>query len=234
MAKLPQLPLFTDAFIADTVHLDAMETGAYLMLLMCAWRSPDCKLPNDDKLLARYARCNARQWQKIKPSVMSFFEQDELQKWYQQRLLKEHIFVTAKLEQQKQAGKASALKRKETGSTDVENSGNGRSNGSPTPTPTPIPIPNSIKNPPISPQPVDKSKEEGGGVLKPSVSGGASFDIQSRLGDRALDKAKRLAREKNRDWHFLVREYNDWIAQKGEPRNPDGAFLSFIQKKSKL
>jgi hypothetical protein len=36
MSEFPCLPLFTDAFIADTGHLGAIETGAYLMLLMVA------------------------------------------------------------------------------------------------------------------------------------------------------------------------------------------------------
>ncbi|ACL63205.1 DUF1376 domain-containing protein [Methylobacterium nodulans] len=45
MSAYPSLPLFTDAFIADTGHLSAAETGAYLMLLMVAWRSPGCSLP---------------------------------------------------------------------------------------------------------------------------------------------------------------------------------------------
>ncbi len=47
MAKFPHLPLWTDAYMADTLHLTHEEHGLYLMLLMTIWRSPDCKIPND-------------------------------------------------------------------------------------------------------------------------------------------------------------------------------------------
>ena len=62
MARFNGLTFWTDDFLADTFHLDAEETGAYVLLLMAAWRSPACDLPDDNKLLARYARCSSRRW----------------------------------------------------------------------------------------------------------------------------------------------------------------------------
>ena len=137
MAQFPYLPLFTDAYIADTMHLDCMESGAYLHLLIAAWRSPDCDLPDDDKMLARMAKCTPRQWVKIRPAVMAFWTLEE-HKWTQKRLLGERQYVTAKRDQQSQAGKASALKRKENSSTDVAPPlpTDGQQ---PIPTPTPTP-----------------------------------------------------------------------------------------------
>jgi len=140
MAQFPSLPLWTDSYLADTMHLDCMESGAYLHLLIAAWRSPDCMLPDDDKRLARFAKCSSRQWTKIKPAVMAFWTLSE-HKWSQKRLLKERFYVTAKREQQSQAGKASALKRKETQSTDAESPLQRKANGRPAPIPIPIPIP---------------------------------------------------------------------------------------------
>lgn len=76
MSAYPSLPLFTDAFIADTGHLSAQETGAYLMLMMVAWRSPDCRLADDDDRLARWARVDRRTWLRIKPTIMEFWTLD--------------------------------------------------------------------------------------------------------------------------------------------------------------
>jgi uncharacterized protein YdaU (DUF1376 family) len=73
MAEFPALPMWTDAFLADTMQLNAAETGAYLLLLMTAWRRPDNDLPDDDLQLQRFARCSPREWKKIKPKVMCYF-----------------------------------------------------------------------------------------------------------------------------------------------------------------
>jgi uncharacterized protein YdaU (DUF1376 family) len=73
MAEFPALPIWTDAFLSDTMHLDATETGAYLLLLMTAWRRPNNDLPIDDVQLRRFARCTPAQWRRIKPRVMAFW-----------------------------------------------------------------------------------------------------------------------------------------------------------------
>lgn len=134
MAEFPALPLFTDAFIGDTTHLTAAQTGAYLMLLFIAWKMPDCALPNDDKKLARWARMDNRTWIVNKSIIMEFWKLGEDAKWRQARLVDERIYVEHKRTLNSQAGKSSALKRLNRGSTTV-----------PTTVPTerqqPIPIP---------------------------------------------------------------------------------------------
>ena len=134
MAKFPALPLFTDAFISDTIHLNAAQTGAYLMLLMTAWRSVDCSLPDDDKILARMARMDGRAWVANKQVIMSFWKRDENQRWYQGRLVDERKYVDDVRHKNVEAGRASALKRKGRDSTTVQPKVNVTS----TPTPTPI------------------------------------------------------------------------------------------------
>jgi uncharacterized protein YdaU (DUF1376 family) len=111
MAKFPALPLFTDAYLGDTTHLTTIEHGAYLLLLMVAWRSKDTSLPDDDKMLARYARMTPGQWSRIKPTIEEFFEVRG-GNWTQKRLTDEASYVNGKRDAQAAAGRASAAKRK--------------------------------------------------------------------------------------------------------------------------
>ena len=104
MSAFPSLPLFTDAFIADTGHLNAQETGAYLMLLMVAWRSPDCRLADDDDKLARWARVDRRTWKRLKPTVMEFWTLRE-GFWTQKRLTQERDIVSKRADAARSNGK---------------------------------------------------------------------------------------------------------------------------------
>jgi uncharacterized protein YdaU (DUF1376 family) len=108
VAKYPALPLWTDAYLADTRHLAGpAEHGAYLLLLMEAWRRPRCALPDNDSTLARLACCTPDQWADLKPVIMAFWEHDSRRKeWTQKRLLHEHKFLTVKRDQQRHRAKA--------------------------------------------------------------------------------------------------------------------------------
>lgn len=108
MAQYPAFPLWTDAYLADTSHLTTIEHGAYLLLLMTMWRAAG-SLPNDDKKLARYARLNAGQWERLKPSLMPFFDVvgDEIR---QGRLTDELAFVKQKSKSQSKNARARWLK----------------------------------------------------------------------------------------------------------------------------
>lgn len=143
MAEYPALPLFTDAYMADTRHLTPAQHGAYLLLLMTAWRMPDCKLPNDDTFLCRCASMDRRVWDNNRDVIMSFWKQDDLQKWYQARLLDERKYVDDMRNKNSAAGKASALKRLNRGSTGVPTKPQRESN----PHTPPIPL-----IPPLSPK----------------------------------------------------------------------------------
>jgi uncharacterized protein YdaU (DUF1376 family) len=69
MAEFPILPLKTDALIADTTHMSTLEFGAYLKLLIAAWRNGG-KLPNNAGQLAVIAGVTLVQWQSIKDVVL--------------------------------------------------------------------------------------------------------------------------------------------------------------------
>lgn len=102
MAQFPALPLWTDAYLADTRHLSAEQHGAYLLLLMEAWRRPSCSLPDDEDMLARLACMNAERWASNRDTVMAFWKLDGRKKeWTQSRLTDERSFVAQKSRSQR-------------------------------------------------------------------------------------------------------------------------------------
>ncbi|UEM08088.1 DUF1376 domain-containing protein (plasmid) [Skermanella rosea] len=89
MAEFSALPLFTDAYLADTRHLTTLQHGAYLLMIMTAWRSPDCALPDNDAFLARITGLDKRTWNANKETLLAFWRLNDEQKWVQGRLLDE-------------------------------------------------------------------------------------------------------------------------------------------------
>src|SRR5690606_29918363 len=113
MADFPSLPLWTDAYLADTRHLSTVEHGAYLLLLMEAWRRPSCSLPDDDRLLARLAGLSDDEWLKIKGIVLDFWQYDGRRKeWRQLRLVKERDFLVNQSASQRDRAVSGWNKRK--------------------------------------------------------------------------------------------------------------------------
>ena len=77
MAEFPGLTVWTDAYLADTMHLDYEQHGLYLMLLMMMWRAPQCRVPNDDTWLARRFRIDdTAMQQKLRPLIDEFCQVD--------------------------------------------------------------------------------------------------------------------------------------------------------------
>lgn len=103
MAKFPALPLWTDAYLADTRHLSTLEHGAYLLLLMEAWRRPSCSLPDNDVMLERLAGLSENQWATVQDTIMSFWKYDGRSKtWTQKRLLEQRDFMRKRSESQRE------------------------------------------------------------------------------------------------------------------------------------
>ena len=89
------LPLFGDAYMADTRHFTLAEHGAYLLLMMIAWRSEGCNLPDNDKRIAAMLGTTVAKWAKMKPVVMAPWKLSDGY-WTQGRLTKERKFVDEK------------------------------------------------------------------------------------------------------------------------------------------
>ena len=119
MAEYPALPLWTDAYLGDTRHLTTIEHGAYLLLLIAAWRTSTCDLPDDDRQLRRISGLTASQWARIGPTLRGYFKTRN-GRLYSPRLADEREAVKQRRDRASQAGKASALRRKHRGSTTVD------------------------------------------------------------------------------------------------------------------
>lgn len=68
MADLNIMPIYTDAYLADTTHLSAEQHGAYLLILMAMWRAGG-ELPLDDEVLCRIAKVDPRRWHLVWPTI---------------------------------------------------------------------------------------------------------------------------------------------------------------------
>jgi uncharacterized protein YdaU (DUF1376 family) len=69
--KRPWMPLYIADYLKDTTHLGALESGAYLHLIMDYWQNG--KLPNDERKLARIARLTDREWKASRETLKGFF-----------------------------------------------------------------------------------------------------------------------------------------------------------------
>jgi uncharacterized protein YdaU (DUF1376 family) len=107
VADFPALPLFTDAYLGDTMHLGLEEHGAYLKLLMIAWRSPDCALPDDDRRLANMLGVPLKRWCEVLRPVIAPFWLIEGGRWRQKKLTAIRAKVASVSEKRRAAAKAS-------------------------------------------------------------------------------------------------------------------------------
>lgn len=113
MPDFPALPLFTDAYLADTTHLDDAEHGRYLQLLMLMWRTPGCRIPNDDAWLARRLSRTPDQIQvEWRPLIAEFCQISK--KWVsQKRLTREWGWLQKKRGKNQKSAKSRWDKEKE-------------------------------------------------------------------------------------------------------------------------
>lgn len=71
MSKAPAMPMYWDAYLADTTHLTTEEHGAYMLLLAAMWRR-NGSVPDDDKDNARILGLTPAKWRKIKARLIGF------------------------------------------------------------------------------------------------------------------------------------------------------------------
>lgn len=109
--RLPYMPLWVDDYQRATRHLSTEAHGAYLLLIMAAWESASASLPDDDQILAGFAKATPARWAKLKPLVMSFWTLDgRAKRWVQKRLTKERRLA---VDRKAKASDAAAIRWKD-------------------------------------------------------------------------------------------------------------------------
>ena len=103
------MPLYIPDFLADTMHLTAAETGAYLCLIMDYWLHDG--LPDDDHKLAAIARLPLKAWRLIRPTIEAFFHDGWQHKRIDAELTKMVGTSIRRQEAASKAGTISAIKR---------------------------------------------------------------------------------------------------------------------------
>ncbi len=230
MAEYPALPLWTDAYLADTLDLATEEHGVYLLMLMLAWRRPNCALPNDlaglKRMLGGCCRdMHGNRFNRIVPKLISqFFEVGKDGELHQKRLGKERDYLRKQSETQRDRVNKRWANKKEINSlsdTAVVPAGN-------TPTPTPTPTPNSKKKSPSDSSHVTVALDEWNTLAEEisltkvqKLTEDRKRRLKARLGDCGGIEGWRAALEKIRqsrfckgqngsgwkiDFDFLIRE----------------------------
>lgn len=67
------MPFYVEKYLADTTMFTPEMHGAYVLLLLSAWRNKG-ELPDDDRRLAVASKCTPSQWRKLRPVIAEKFE----------------------------------------------------------------------------------------------------------------------------------------------------------------
>jgi uncharacterized protein YdaU (DUF1376 family) len=120
------MPLYIPDFLADTMHLSAAETGAYLCLIMDYWLHDG--LPDDDYKLAQITRLPVKSWRQMRPTIEVFFRAGWRHKRIDAELAKMVGTMERRHEAATRAGNASWMAREKKAatkrSTDVQRHAN--------------------------------------------------------------------------------------------------------------
>jgi uncharacterized protein YdaU (DUF1376 family) len=201
MSKAAAMPYFGDAYMADTRHLSLEEHGAYHLLLLIAWRSPNCALPNDDKRLAQMLGITGKKWAALKPAVMAFWTLTK-DGWEQKRLTKERRWVEEKSRKNSEAAEArwnaKPLKSNKTANANASTNGppNDAANGDAPPPP------------PGSNEPIVSSNEDSSSGDEPALAVEEVFQsFQKLMADLGLTTPRDLTPERRQLLRFRIAQY---------------------------
>jgi uncharacterized protein YdaU (DUF1376 family) len=136
MSKKPDvwMPFYIGDYLADTAHLSTEQHGAYLLLLLAAWKRRGT-LPADDEQLAAIARLPMDAWARHRRILAEFFTDDGAT-WTQARLMREYENAARANEAQQENGRKGGRPKKPT-ETQPKPTGSIRVNPNESPSPSP-------------------------------------------------------------------------------------------------
>lgn len=135
------MPLYIADYLGDTLHLQAEQHGAYLLLLMAAWKRGG-HVPGDPEELAGIARVPLERWQShTSAKVLPFFRHDGAIYWHD-RVLAELESARTNVAQKAKAGAAGAAARwQKDGKRMADAMPSQSQTDAPSPSPSPITFP---------------------------------------------------------------------------------------------
>lgn len=99
------MPLYIADYLKDTIHLNAAEHGAYMLLIMRYWQ--DGGLPADEKMIARFSRLSPSEWAESRDVLASLFGPD----WSHPRIDEELAKASAIIDKRRSAAEQMHVKR---------------------------------------------------------------------------------------------------------------------------
>lgn len=202
MSKAPSMPMYWDAYLADTTHLTTEEHGAYLLLLAAMWRRNGA-VPDDDRDNARILGLTPAKWRKVKARLLETISGFHIENGTitQEKLQKTWENTQEKIAKNRSNG-AKGGRPKSNENKDVA-----KANGSLSVNPN-----ESIPEPEPEPEP----KEEEGKrdtVVSPKKEPGQSLELVPSEQSPKPAKTAKGSRLSN-DWK-LPRDWGEWAVSEG-------------------
>jgi len=123
MAALPYIQLYVADYLADTMHLEAEEHGAYLMLIFNYWQTGK---PIPKARAQAISRVPNERWNSVEQKLNEFFN-DTGTHWQHNRIDEDLLRVEGKQSEASKAGKASAAARRSKKLAEAQRTLNARS-----------------------------------------------------------------------------------------------------------
>lgn len=193
MAEFPALPLWTDAWVADTHHLSIFARGLYMDLLILMWRTPGCRVPADRAWLMQRLHISDSVFDnELKPLIKDLCQRIA-DSYVQKRLQREYEWVKARKISATENAKRRWEKEKQVC-------------GGNAPTPTPIPLKKNI----LSAVPADFEAfwqaypREKNMSKKRALMAWRKLSAEKRMQAAAAVPGYRSYCEKNKSWYHTV------------------------------